>query len=65
MGEEERESPLGVNDDDTDDEDLFGEHTFMDAGELAELLTKEEKEAQARWDDLRALTLIHRLCPSL
>lgn len=56
MSENEKESPIGLADgDDTNYEDLFGEHTFMDASELADLLTKEEKEAQARWQDLRAL----------
>lgn len=57
MSEDMREDPIGVGETPEEEsyEDIFGEHTFMDASELAELLTKEEKEAQSRWNDLRAL----------
>jgi len=35
--------------------EVFAEDSFMDTAELDVLLTKEEKEAQARWQDLHAL----------
>ena len=36
-------------------DDVFDERTFMDDDELGALLSKEEKEAKARWADLHAL----------
>lgn len=36
-------------------EEVFDKSSFMDESELEVLLTKEEKEAKARWADLHAL----------
>lgn len=36
-------------------EEVFAPESFMDDSELTTLLTLEEKEAEARWSDLRAL----------
>ncbi len=36
-------------------EEVFDEASFMDEAEIKVLLTKEEKEAEARWRDLHAL----------
>lgn len=45
---------------DEDDTSIFAPSTFMDAGELDEILTKEDKEAQARWADLLVLQTEYR-----
>jgi hypothetical protein len=57
VSEDTREVPIGFSGDpETDDyTEVFGEHTFMDDALLFDLLSKEEKEAAERWDDLRAL----------
>jgi len=57
VSEENKEVPIGFSGEpETDDYlEVFGEHTFMDEALLTDLLSKEEKEAAERWDDLKAL----------
>jgi len=54
VSEDYRETPIRFGADE-DDPSIFDPATFMDEGELSEILTKEGKEAQARWADLLVL----------
>ena len=57
MSEEERELSFEELEDKfaSSYSEVFDESSFMDEGELEVLITKEEKEAKARWADLHAL----------